>query len=258
MKKALITGASAGIGKEFCEQLAARRCDLVVVARRRERLQELARDLNDRHGVDVEVLTADLSDPEELARVARRLRQGDVDVLINNAGFGLKTGFLDTPIEREVVALDVMVKAPLVLSHAAANTMKSHGGGLIINVSSVAGFIASGTYSAAKSYLTVFSEALAAQLDGTRVRVMALCPGFTHTEFHEAADIRIDKTSAFTKPLWLDVQDLVADALKDAEAGKMISVPGRQYKAITTLLRIAPRPLVRHPRLMNRHRPGAQ
>ena len=257
MTTALVTGASAGIGREFCEQLAARGHDLVVVARRAERLEEIKAEIEARHGVKVEVLAADLAVADDLRRVAERVCRRDepVDVLVNNAGFGVKTSFLDTPVEKEIESVDVMVKAVVVLTHAAAGAMVERRRGTVINVSSVASFMASGTYSAAKSYVTVFSESIAAQLHGTGVTVTALCPGFTHTEFHERGEIPVDKTSPLAKRLWLDVDRLVRDGLAGVDAGKVVSVPGRQYKAITGLLRVVPRPLVRSPRLSNRHRP---
>ena len=148
-----------------------------------------------------------------------------------------------------------VVKAVVVLSHAAGRAMRERGRGAIINVSSVAGFMASGTYSAAKSYVTVFSESLAGQLAGTGVTVTALCPGFTHTDFHASADIDVDKTSAIGKRLWLDADRLVRDCLADVDAGRVISVPGKQYKVATQLLRHVPRSIVRAGALSNRHRP---
>ena len=257
MTTALVTGASAGIGREFCEKLAARGHDLVVVARRAERLEEIKAEIEARHGVKVEVLAADLAVADNLRRVAERVGRRDepVDVLVNNAGFGVKTSFLDTPVEKEIESVDVMVKAVVVLSHAAGRAMRERGRGAIINVSSVAGFMASGTYSAAKSYVTVFSESLAGQLAGTGVTVTALCPGFTHTDFHASADIDIDKTSAIGKRLWLDADRLVRDCLADVDAGRVISVPGKQYKVATQLLRHVPRSIVRAGALSNRHRP---
>lgn len=257
MTTALVTGASAGIGREFCEQLAARGHDLVVVARRAERLEEIKAEIEARHGVKVEVLAADLAVADDLRRVAERVGRRDepVDVLVNNAGFGVKTSFLDTPVEKEIESVDVMVKAVVVLSHAAGRAMRERGRGAIINVSSVAGFMASGTYSAAKSYVTVFSESLAGQLAGTGVTVTALCPGFTHTDFHASAGIDVDKTSAIGKRLWLDADRLVRDCLADVDAGRVISVPGKQYKVATQLLRHVPRSIVRAGALSNRHRP---
>lgn len=229
----------------------------MLVARNAARLEDVAAELRTRRGVDVEVLVADLAQPADVDRVAQRLADDEraVDLLVNNAGFGVKTTFLDTPLESEIQSVDVMVKAVMILTHAGANAMKRRGHGDIINVSSVASFMASGTYSAAKSYVTVFSESVNAQLRGTGVRVMALCPGFTHTEFHERGDIPVDKTSAFGKRLWLTPQRLVSDALADLDAGKVVSVPGRQYKAIVTALRYLPRGVVANGVLSNRHRP---
>ena len=256
-KWALVTGASAGIGKEFCEQLAARGDNVVLVARRADRLEELKAHLEKRYRVHAEVLAADLANADDLKRVAERVAQASdpIEVLVNNAGFGLKTAFLDTDVEKEIASVDVMVKAVVVLSHAAGRAMRERGRGAIINVSSVAGFMASGTYSAAKSYVTVFSESLAGQLAGTGVTVTALCPGFTHTDFHASADIDVDKTSAIGKRLWLDADRLVRDCLADVDAGRVISVPGQQYKVATQLLRHVPRSIVRAGALSNRHRP---
>ena len=256
MTTALITGASSGIGLEFARQLAARGDDLVLVARNEAKLTEVASQLTARHNVNVEVLVADLGTCEGLDAVAQRVASTDraVDVLVNNAGFGVKTRFLDTDLETELSTIDVLVKAVMVLSHAAGKAMTARGHGLIINVSSVASFMATGTYSAAKAYVTVFSESLATQLAGTGVHVMALCPGFTHTEFHQRGDIPVDKTSAFGKRLWLTAEQLVSEALKDADAGKFVSVPGTQYKVLVSGLRLVPRRVV-NAALSNRHRP---
>ncbi len=251
---ALITGASAGIGATFCEQLAQRGHDLVVVARSTDRLEELKTRLERAHGVTVEVLTADLTDSLDVQKVAWRLSepQRPIDLLVNNAGFGLKKRFLQNDVEDEVRSLDILVRTVLVLSHAAALSMKDRGHGAIVNVSSVASFMATGTYSAAKSWVTVFSESLSAELAGTGVTVTALCPGFTHTEFHERAGINHQGSPDF---MWLDADRLVRDALSDVDKGKVISVPGLQYKVITTALRAVPRPLIRRSGLVRTHRP---
>jgi len=254
-KAALVTGASAGIGKTFCMQLADRGYDLIVVARSTDRLEQLKAELEGRHEITVEVLTADLTDSLDVQKVAWRLSEPHrpVDLLVNNAGYGLKKRFLDNDVQDEIAALDILVRTVLVLSHAAAvGGMKDRGHGAIVNVSSVAGFMASGTYSAAKSYVTVFSESLAGELAGTGVTVTALCPGFTQTEFHERAGINHQGTPDF---MWLDADRLVRDCLTDIDKGKVVSVPGLQYKVITTLLRIAPRPLLRTGKLRSAHRP---
>lgn len=241
---ALVTGASAGIGRAFAERLAREGTDLVLVARDRVRLDDLATRLRDRHGVAVEVLAADLSDREATERVCTRLADElrPVDLLVNNAGFGFTRRFLDNDVREEEAGLDVMVRAVLLTCHAAGRAMRARGRGGIINVSSVASFIANGTYSADKSWVTVFSEALASELAGTGVTVTALCPGFTRTEFHERARMEV---SALPSSLWLDADEVAAQALRDAAAGKVVSVPGAQWKVITTAMRVTPRPLLR-------------
>lgn len=244
MGTALVTGASAGIGRAFAERLAREGTDLVLVARDRTRLDELAAGLRTRHGVAVEVLVADLSDREATERVCTRLRDEvrPVDLLVNNAGFGPHAAFLDNDLAEEEAALDVMVRAVLLTCHAAGRAMRERGRGAIINVSSVASFVANGSYSADKAYVTVLSEALAGQLAGTGVTVTAVCPGLTRSEFHERQRVRL---SGVPGALWLDADAVAAQALADAAAGKVVSVPGAQWKAITTLVRAMPRPLVR-------------
>ena len=254
MTTALVTGATAGIGREFALQLAARGDDLVLVARDVDRLEALAAELRATRGVEVEVLTADLSDREATARVAERLAEVDrpVDLLVNNAGFGMKKSFLAAELAEEEAMFDVLCRAVLVLSHAAGRAMKARGQGQIINVSSVAGWIASGTYSAAKSWVTVFSEGLAGELAGSGVTVTALCPGFTRTEFHARAKIRDD---AFPGFMWLDASRLVRECLEDADKGRVISVPSVLYKGLHLATKIAPRRLLRSGGVVTRHRP---
>ncbi len=244
MPTALVTGATAGIGLEFARQLAERGTDLVLVARDRQRLDAVAADLHRRFGVSTEVLVADLADRAAVQVVADRLADAaqPVDLLINNAGFGLKRGFLQTEVELEEGAFDVLCRAVLVLSHAAARAMKVRGQGAIINVSSVASFVAMGSYSAAKAWVTVFSEGLANELAGSGVKVMALCPGFTHTEFHQRAEMNMSK---LPDALWLDADQLVRDALADLDRGRVVSVPGTAYKVLVGALTVVPRGLAR-------------
>jgi short-subunit dehydrogenase len=244
MTTALVTGATAGIGAEFARQLAARGDDLVLVARDRDRLAAYAEDLRGRHRIEVEVLVADLTDRAQLATVEARLRDParPVDLLVNNAGFGVNQLFLDGDLDAEQSMLDVLVTAVMRLTHAALPGMVARGTGGVINVSSVASFIAGGTYSAAKSWCTVFSESVDRQLAGSGVTVMALCPGFTHTEFHERGGMDVSHLPDW---MWLDAPDLVRDALADFRRGKPVSVPGAQYKTIRVLTSLVPRPLVR-------------
>lgn len=255
MSTALVTGATAGIGLSFAHQLAERGHDVVLVARDRARLENVSDELQASYGVDTEILVADLSDRAETGKVAERLADParPVDLLVNNAGYSLKKRFLDNDISQEEAVFDVLCRAVLVLSHAAAGAMRQRGHGAIVNVSSVASFITSGTYSAEKSFVTVFTEGLSAELAGSGVTATALCPGFTHTEFHDRAGLNMSSLPGF---LWLDAKRLVRDCLDDVAKGKVVSVPGPQYKAIVAALRVLPRSVVRK-RARTVHRPKA-
>ncbi len=236
---ALVTGPTSGIGRRFAFRLAARGHDLVLVARNRPALEEVAAELRAQHGVDVEVLAADLTDRDDLGRVEARLASRDrpVGLLVNNAGFGLKKPFLDNDLELEQRMLDVLVVAVLRLSHVAMSRMVADGGGGVINVSSVAGYLPRGTYSAAKAYVTQFSRWADATYRDQGVRTMALCPGFTRTEFHGRMDVSRQSAPSW---MWLDADRLVHDALSDFDAGKSVSVPDVRYKAVTAVAQLVP------------------
>ncbi len=238
-RTALVTGATAGIGHTFAHHLARRGHDLVLVARDRERLAMVAAELTQAYGVHVEVLPADLSDRVQLATVEARLADAarPVDLLVNNAGYGLKERFLDNSADTETEMLDVLVTAVLRLTHAALGPMAARGQGGVINVSSVAAFLPRGTYSAAKAWVNSFTEWAANEYRPQGVTVMSLCPGFTKTEFHERMEVGRDSAPAF---LWLDVDFLVTKALGDYDKGRVFSIPGAQYKAITALTRLVP------------------
>ncbi len=244
MPTALVTGPTAGIGAEFARQLAAAGSDLVLVARSADRLADLATRLRAGHGVSVETIAADLGDPVALTGVADRLADPDrpVDLLVNNAGFGLAGSFLDRDVAEDLHMLDVLVRAPLVLTRAAVPPMIARGSGAVLNVSSVASFLPRGTYGAMKAFLTNFTEGLAAQLDGSGVRAMALCPGFVRTEFHERGGI---DASVYPRRSWLTAERVVREGLADLAAGKVVSIPGPLYKVVTGGLRLAPRALIR-------------
>jgi short-subunit dehydrogenase len=243
IRTALVTGATAGIGNAFARALAARGIGLVLVARDAERLAAVADQLRASHGVDVEVLGADLADREQLEQVAVRLRDETrpVDLLVNNAGFGLKQRFVGGDLATEERALDVMARAVLVLSHAALPGMVARRRGVLVTVSSLAGFIPSGTYSAVKAWATTFTMSLAGELAGTGVTATALCPGYVRTEFHGRADIRMERLPEF---VWLDADQLVAACLADVERGRSLSIPSAQYKLAVTAMRHLPLPLV--------------
>jgi short-subunit dehydrogenase len=165
-----------------------------------------------------------------------------IDVLINNAGFGINKSFTASDMAEEIALLDVLVTAPMRLMHAVLPAMKDRNSGVVINVSSVAGWIAGGSYSAAKSYLTVLSESLHTELKATNVNVHALCPGFTRTEFHQRGKMKMGGVPNW---FWLSAEQVVRDSWKAARAGKALSIPGRQYKVLSFITRFAPRPLVR-------------
>lgn len=236
---ALITGPTAGIGHEIARQLAARGSDLVLVARNEQRLGEVALAFAQEYGTKCEVIVADLADREALALVEARLADASrpIHLLVNNAGFGLRGKFVDNTIEAEQAHLDVLVVAPMRLTHAALGPMVARGSGQILNVSSVAGYLPRGTYSAAKAYVTRFSEWAHNEYAAQGVHVMALCPGFVRTEFHERMDVGRDSAPSF---LWLDVEEFVTVALADLDAGKAVSIPTLRYKAIVTGAKYVP------------------
>ena len=234
---ALVTGATAGIGAELAVQLAARGHDLVLVARDAERLERLAVRL--RTQVDVEVLPADLASDDGCDRVEWRLGEG-VDLLVNNAGLGNPGAFHEVTRESEEHLLRLNVRAVLRLTHAALPPMVARGSGRVLNVSSVAGFAPGArgaTYSASKAWVTNFSESLHLQYAPQGITVTALCPGFTRTEFHARAGMDV---SGVPSALWLRADRVVRVALDDLDAGRPLSVPGLQYKALVAAGRVVP------------------
>jgi short-subunit dehydrogenase len=241
MKKwALVTGATVGIGDCFARLLAAEGYNLVINARNAEKLNERADFLRSTFGVEVEVLPADLA--VDCEKVEKYISTHEIEVLVNNAGFGLNQSFLSSSIEDEERVLDVLVRAPMRLMHAVLPQMRKRDSGIVINVSSTAAFIAGGHYSAAKAYVTVMSESLHTQMLPTNVNVLSLNPGFVHTEFHQRAGMKMGAIPNF---MWLDGDFLVKKAWADAKKGKAISIPGWQYKVLRAIIALAPRPTVR-------------
>jgi hypothetical protein len=240
----LITGATSGIGAAFASRLARDGRDLVLVARNRERLEAAAVE-HRAAGVAVEVLPADLSVAEERDRVAARLSGADaapVDLLINNAGYSTG-GLLDVDRAALRRQLEVNVGSVLELTVAALPGMIDRGRGAVVNVSSISGFLPGNSqYGADKAWVTSFTEAVAARLDGTGVRALALCPGYVRTEFHERAGLDVGGRKG---PFWLDADRVVEECLADLATGKVVSVPSPQYKVIAALLDLLPRRLVR-------------
>ncbi|MEY9846886.1 short-subunit dehydrogenase [Streptacidiphilus sp. BW17] len=239
MRTALITGASAGIGAAFARRLAKDGHGLVLVARDESRLTTLAEDLAKAHGVPTEVLPADLATEAGISAVEARLADADhpVDLLVNNAGFGFKKGFLDVPIEDELTMLKVHIEAVLRLTRAAVPGMRERGRGYVVNVASVAAFVPRGTYGASKSWVVQFTAGADRDLAGTGVRLQALCPGFTHTEFHQRAEMDMSRVGRW---LWLDADYVVDQSLRDLVRGKSVCIPSRRYQAAVALSRKAP------------------
>lgn len=240
----LITGATAGIGKVFAERLAARGYDLIVIARDVRRLEALAAELTGRHGVSAEALAADLASDAEIERVATRIADGPpLAILVNNAGFGVKGDLAVTDPAAQAAMLHVHALAPLRLCRAALPAMLGRRSGAIVNVSSVASFIytpGNANYSATKAYLTAFSEGLDGEVRGAGVRVQALCPGFTRTEFHD----RMGLTAAERKrrPLWLSAEFVVDTSLRTLErGGPVVCIPDWRYRVLVFLIRHVPR-----------------
>lgn len=241
MTTALITGASTGLGAEYARQLAAHGLDLVLVARNGEALETLAEDLKASCGVVIEILTADLLQPADVADVEARLRDVSrpIDWLVNNAGFGLSMSFERNPVEEEVGHLRIHTEVPLRLSHAALPGMLDRGRGHIVNVASVAAFLPRGTYSASKRWLVEFSRWANGKYGSRGVSVTAVCPGFTHTEFHARLGLAKGQEGV-PEVLWLDAPDVVASSLRDVALGRAISIPSARYKVIAALLRVLP------------------
>lgn len=244
MSIALVTGASSGLGEEFCWQLAASGHDLVVVARRVERLQQLAEKIHNYTGVNVEVLPADLGKETDRARICARLSDTSrpIGLLVNNAGYGKEATFLETPLEAEKAALNVMVTAVMELSYIAARTMLQRNRGAILNVSSIASETGMGTYSAHKAWVKAFTEGLAVELRGSNVTATAVMPGLVHTEFHEKSGY---DTSNVQSIAWIPAATVVEQALQAVRNGQVLVTPTARYKLTAAVTRLAPRWLVR-------------
>ncbi len=245
-QRSLITGGSSGIGLAFAKALAARGDALVLCARDANRLQMVASDLKAQFGVDVETVPADLATDAGQDSVASRLGQSaePVDLLINNAGFGMKGGFLQSDFGAHQQMLRVNVEAVVRLTHAALGAMTARGSGAVLNVGSMAPVFPwvrpAATYASTKAFVNTFTEALAPTLAGTGIRISVVMPGYVRTEFHQRAGIAMEKTPGV---LWIDVDEVVRQALEGLAVGRVTTVPGTQYKVAAALARVAPRRL---------------
>lgn len=239
---ALVTGASSGIGRSIAVQLAADGSDLIVVARRRDRLDALAEELRAAHGVKVDVLVADVTVPEQLAAVEDRLRHGTppVDLLVNNAGAGAQGAFADIPLDRQESQIRLNVLAPVRLTHAALERMLPRGHGGVLNVSSIAGLQPMphvANYAATKAYLSSFSHALHEEVRGKGIAVTNLLPGFTRTEFHNAADLN---RSIVPGLVWMTSDSVARAGLRAVARGRAQCVPGLVYRILTSISALTP------------------
>jgi len=243
-RRALVTGASSGLGETFARQLAGRGYDLVLVARRRDRLDKLAQELAESRGVEAEVIEADLSRPEGVALVEQRLRKGDIDMLVNNAGFATRGEFWALPVERETQEIDVNVRAVARLAHTALEAMVPKKSGAIINVASVGAFQPvpyMATYAATKAFVLHFSEALHEEARRHGIMVTCLCPGPVRTEFHQVAGVNEESMPVG----WKTPDQVVASALRANARGRAIAVPGGMNAMTATVAKFAPRFLTR-------------
>ena len=244
MATAVITGASAGLGTAFARACAERGNDLVLVARDAERLELLASELRAGFGVEVEVFAADLGAAEQVDALAQRLQDvaRPVDLLVNNAGFGLTNHLLEADRSETRRAIDVMCTAVAELSLAAAEAMKQRGRGRILNVASLSAWVTQGNYSAVKAWVKVFTEGLANELAGSGVTATALCPGWVRTEFHQRAGL---PTTSIPDWIWVDAESCVTKALADCDRGVVVSVPTLRWKLARVGLDLLPRSGVR-------------
>jgi uncharacterized protein len=241
---ALITGSSSGIGATFASELAARGYDLLLVARRRDRLEELAGTLERSREIKAEILPADLTVDEELAVVEQRIVTAEnLELLVNNAGFGTRGKFFQVDLQSQDQMHRLHVLATVRLTHAALTGMTARDKGGIINVSSVAAFWTSPgsiSYCATKCWMNSFTEGLALELKsvGSKVKVQALCPGYTLSEFHDVAGM---DRKTIPSSLWMHAEDVVAESLRGLERGQTVVVPGWRYKAAVALMKHTPR-----------------
>lgn len=237
-KIALITGASSGIGAEFARQLAEKGYSPVLTARRKEKLEALALEIQEKYGVTSEILPADLSVDDGIEQVARRIEELDnLELLVNNAGYGISGRFYKSDIQRQLDMIQVHIIASVRLTRAALPQMVIRRRGGIINVSSMSAYVPSAgvTYSSTKAYLVKFSQALQYELEGTGVRAQALCPGLTYSEFHDTPEYSRFNREKIPGFLWLSAESVVRESLHDLERGRVICIPGRIYRLIKSL-----------------------
>jgi len=240
---AVITGSTSGIGNSFCQLLALEGYNLITVSRDSNKMNSDALYFSKTFGVEVEVVVADLAIQEQIHRVNQRLLQSDknIEVLVNNAGFGINSTFLESPLSNQTAMINCMIMAPMELTHSIGNKMKSQSKGFVINVSSVAGFMAGSTYCSAKSWLNVFSESIHQEFKNFGINVHVICPGFTKTNFHKRCK---QDVSGVPNYFWLSPERVAKRAWMQVQRGKTMSIPAIHYKLLVGIHQFAPRAIV--------------
>jgi len=240
---ALITGASSGIGEAFARELAARNYGLVIVARRKDRLEELARELRNNYSIFVDVIVADLSTEKDIEQVEAYIKEvKNLDMLINNAGFGTKGYFSDVSPKKSIGMINVHILATTRFCRAALPSMIKRNRGSIINVSSIASFYppkGAAVYSATKTYLNMFSSILQKELKSCKIKVQALCPGFTYTGFHDTEEYKDFDRLSTPKVLWMSAEEVVKQSLKALKKKRVVFIPGIKNRILARLMRMA-------------------
>lgn len=241
-RAALITGSSSGIGEAFAKELASQNCDLVIIARRKDRLLELARELKSNYSISVYVIAADISTEKGIEQVEEYIKKAkNLDILINNAGFGTRGNFSDVSPEKSINMINVHVLAPTRFCRAVLPGMIKRNKGSIINVSSLAALYpikGNAIYKATKTYLITFSKSIQNELKNYNIKVQALCPGFVYTEFHDTDEFKDFDRSSVPKWLWMSAEEVVKQSLKALRKKKVIFIPGIKNRILAGLLKI--------------------
>ena len=243
-KTALITGATSGIGAAYANKFAQQGYDLVITGRRKEKIDAVATQIRQEYKINVEVILAELSETEGIKKVIGFIKEKQIEILVNNAGFGVSSLYQVSDLAVMEQLAKVNVLAPMELIHTVLPGMMERGSGTIFNISSESVYMIipkNAIYSGAKAFLKSFTEGLYLDLRGTRVKVMAVCPGLTHTDFHEKMGMEKSRQTDRGQIKWMSPQEVVDISLRDLEKGKVVCIPGIHTKILTHLLKMMPR-----------------
>ncbi|MFW9918035.1 MAG: SDR family NAD(P)-dependent oxidoreductase [Candidatus Thorarchaeota archaeon] len=240
-KTAVITGASSGIGLEYARQLAARKIDVILLARRKDKLEEICLNLSNTHDISASFIPVNLSNIDEVQNVCQEiLKKSPIDILINCAGFATRGEFTSVSLETHFQMISLHVNSAVALCHSILPTMQTQNRGIIINVASIGAFTPTqdnSIYSATKSFLVAFSQNLNVELEGTNIIVQAVCPGFTKTEFHHVGHFSDFDASVIPERLWMSATDVVSTSLAKLKKNKVILIPGFKNRLFLRLHR---------------------